>query len=219
MNASKLALALAIALTACDGADYPDEPRANASAPPIDPQAQKAPTCHEKQKSYLGFGGNTLESTRLEAQPQVDRGRVKPFSSLAGEYARVLGFAPDSLAASAATFREAPERWYVEPTSNAVAVYQSFSLAFEGCARLLKPWAKYEDAPTEETARAECADWQRRFWSRTPTPIEIDACVALAVNDSATEPLQPGGPKPTIPLRRWTYACASVLTSAGFTTY
>lgn len=219
MNASKLAVALAFAAIACDGPDYPDQARTNTEPPVVQAQASKAPTCREKQKRYTGFAGTDLTATRAEADPQLDRGRVKPFSALAGEYARVLGFVPDSLAGSAATFREAPERWYIEPASNAVAVYQSFAIAFEGCGRMLAPSPKYAVAPLEDTARAECVEWERRFWSRTPTAFEIDACVALAVNDAATEPLQAGGPKPTTPLRRWSYSCASVLTAAGFTTY
>jgi hypothetical protein len=56
------------------------------------------------------------------------------------------------------------------------------------------------------------------MWSRTPTPAEIDACVKVAVTDSVTETPATGA-RQTTPVRRWAYACASVLTSAGFLTY
>jgi hypothetical protein len=50
----------------------------------------------------------------------------------------------------------------------------------------------------------------RKFWSKTPSPEEIQSCVDVVVNGTAAE---------TQIDRKWAYACASVLTSAGFLTY
>src|SRR5262249_5051736 len=80
-------LVVLLALTACESPEYPEEARANTVTPAVTPQASKAPTCREKQKSYTGFGGTQLTATRPSADPLSDRGRVKPFSALAGEYA------------------------------------------------------------------------------------------------------------------------------------
>jgi hypothetical protein len=50
----------------------------------------------------------------------------------------------------------------------------------------------------------------RTFWSRTASPDQTAACVDVAVTGAATV---------TDPRKRWAYACASVLSSAGFLTY
>jgi hypothetical protein len=50
----------------------------------------------------------------------------------------------------------------------------------------------------------------RKFWSKTPAPQEIQTCVDVAITGAASEPDAP---------TKWAYACASVLTSAGFLTY
>ena len=49
----------------------------------------------------------------------------------------------------------------------------------------------------------------RKFWSRTPTTQEIASCADVAMTGAAGEPIA----------RAWAYACACVLTSAGFLTY
>ena len=50
----------------------------------------------------------------------------------------------------------------------------------------------------------------RKFWNKTPAPQEIQACVDVATTGAAKEPDA---------RRKWAYACASVMTSAGFLTY
>ena len=63
------------------------------------------------------------------------------------------------------------------------------------------------DARTAATADTECINFQKKFWSRTPSAAETAACVTFAtsaVNNDANA------------RRRWAYACASVLTSTGF---
>ena len=65
-------------------------------------------------------------------------------------------------------------------------------------------------APTAASAQTACAAMAQKFWSKTPSPTEIQSCVDVAVIGAAAEP--DGS-------RKWAYACASVLTSAGFLSY
>jgi hypothetical protein len=131
---------------------------------------------------------------------------------------RVLGLqtAPN-LQSSAATFGEAAPRFFAEPKASAVNLFEAYQVAFRLCAAT-NTAGVFASAPTEAAARTECAGWERKFWSRTPTPADVDSCVKIAVTDSVTEN-PPTGTRQTTPVRRWAYACASVLTSAGFLTY
>ena len=185
---------------------------------PNNPNNPPEKTCSETQTSYVGLGGVALHSTRAEAVAGIDRGRFKPYSALADEYKRVMALpaAPD-LQGSAATFGQAPNRFYAEPKASAVNLFEAYQVAFRLCESNLKG-ATYEAAPTQAAAATECATWERKFWSRVPTPAEIDACAKVAVTDSVTETIS-SGPRTTTPVRRWAYACASVLSSAGFLTY
>lgn len=194
----------------------------------VDP---KTLTCQGRQVVYTGFTGRdgqpeSLVAGREEQPIGMDRARLKPFSALLEDYHRVLGldWKNDNkqfitvLFGSGATFGEPPARWYSEPAAGAVAFYQGYRAAFEGCGLMLAKDAKYKTAPTEESAAAECATMERKFWSRTPTPEEINECVKVAMVDSLKE-TTPTGTTDTVPMRRWTYACASVMTSAGFISY
>jgi hypothetical protein len=187
-----------------------DDPAAAGDPPP--PQS-----CLEKQTPYKGFGGTQLEADRQNAEIGLDRTRMKPYAMLVDEYKRVLGVTPTVLGESGPTFGEPPDRWLTEPQPTAVTLYQAYRVAFEGCLTYTKTDAKYAANPTTETATAECTAMQRKFWSQTPIPAEIQACVGVAVNDSTMEQ-QPGGQpaKATDPRRRWAYTCASVLTAPGF---
>lgn len=133
---------------------------------------------------------------------------MKPHSALASEFQRALGKVPSDLAASAATFGQTPARWYVEPTAGAVSLYTMYSLAFSACYETMID-ARYEVAPTVASAGVECGTLQRRVWQRSPTPDEIKTCIDDAV----------GSTDESVSRRRWAYACASILTAAGFTTY
>jgi hypothetical protein len=174
-------------------------------APPP-PEAPVACTSRE----YKTFDGSLLTKGRAETPPGNDRARLKPFESLASEYARVLGATPASLAGAAATFASPPKRWYSEPQGNAVALETAYAIAFDGCLDFTASDAAYSGAPDATSAPAVCADMARRFWSKTPTPAEIQPCVDVATTGAASEPA---------PRRKWAYACASVLTAAGFLTY
>ncbi len=183
---------------------------------PNRPPPEKA--CVDQQQGYVGLGGIALHASRSEALAGVDRDRFKPFSSLSGEFRRAMGLtnAPN-LQTSAATFGEPAARFFAEPKATAVNLFEAYQVAFRLC-EANNTTGTYASAPSEAAARTECTNWERKFWSRTPAPAEVDACVKVAVTDSVTEN-PPTGSRQTTPVRRWAYACASVLTSAGFMTY
>jgi hypothetical protein len=168
------------------------------------------PVACTKGKSYIGFANTVLESDRIDAPAGTDRMRVKPYSTLTGEYPRVLGSTPNLLGTSGATFGQAPDRWYTEPRGGAVSVYTAYRIGFEGCLTYSATAPDYAAAPTTATATTACTAFAQKFWSRSPNPTEIAACVDTAMNGTATE---------TDPRRRWAYTCASVLSAAGFLAY
>ncbi len=161
-------------------------------------------------KKYSGFAMTDLVGDRIDADMGVDRSRVKPFSSLAGEYTRVLGAQPGLIAGLGTTFGESAARWNVEPQSSAVSLYTAYRVAFQGCLTLTATANAYSAAPTDATARTECGNFAQKFWSRPADNAELDACVKATVADTTPE---------TNLRRRWAYGCASVLTSAGFLSY
>lgn len=184
--------------------DDPSTPPGSATAT-ADPPAAACTS-----RDYASFDGKSLTKLRPETALGVDRGRLKPFEALASEYARVLGAAPASLAASATTFSAAPKRWYVEPQASAVTVETIYAIAFDGCLDFTASAPEYANAPDAASAATECAAMARKFWSKTPSPAEIAPCVSVATTGAAAEPDA---------RRKWAYACASVLTAAGFVTY
>ena len=161
-------------------------------------------------KTYAGFDNRELTAERKVLKLGTDRARLKPFSALQTEYARVLGNTPASLTGSAATFGQPPQRWYDEPEANAVALQTAYNIAFDGCLTYTQTASEYASAPDANSAATQCAAMARKFWSKTPAPQEIQACVEVATTGAAAEPNA---------RRKWAYACASVLTSAGFLTY
>ncbi len=163
----------------------------------------------QKGQPHLGFAKMDFVADRVQAAVGMDRRRVKPFSALTTEFARALGTAPAALTSNAAAFGTVPPRWYVEPTANAVNLYTNYSVGFSGCYDKMTE-ATYAAAPTAQTAEAECSRMQKAYWLKTPTTEEIGACRDLAMTALASE---------ANPRRRWAHLCASVLTSAGFTTY
>lgn len=215
------AVVCAIALLGCNAGDLSGmefvngkgKPGAEGAGGAVDPAAAANPTygCSERAKKYVGFGKTDLVSARLDAVEGIDRQRVKPYSALVGEYTRVTGVtAPALLGQSGSTFGQPVARWNEEPEGSAVNLYTAFRIGFETCLVYTQTDAKYAAAPADATATSECRAMARRFWSRTATPEESAACVQMATVESAKE---------TDPRRRWAYACASVLTAAGFLTY
>lgn len=190
----------------------PVDPAIPVTPEPVEPVIP--PRCDMGAK-YVGFAGTMLEAGRIDADMGPERGRVKPYSALTGEYNRVLGNNPALIGQSATTFGQDPARWYTEPTTSAVTVYSAFRVAFQGCLTATNTPAQYGTLPTNTTAATECAQWARKFWSRDATQTEIDACVQVAMVDTAKEGMNTNPPA----RRRWAYTCASVLTSAGFMSY
>ena len=188
--------------------DLPPDPGATdpGTNPPITPPMNQCAV----GRTYIGFDGNPLQAGRQDGEIGADRLRIKPFSALAGEYQRVLGATPASLAAKASSFASDPPRWSSEPFASAVSLYTLLEVNFQGCNTLIGTQAQYAAAPNATTAATECTNFATKFWNRAPTQAEIDACVKVAVNDTTSE---------TDVRKRWGYACAAVLTAAGFVSY
>jgi hypothetical protein len=174
--------------------------------PPVDPTQ---PGNCAVGNPHVGFGNVDFAAGRVEGAIGADRRRVKPYTAIRTEFQRVLGSQPAAMAISGGAYGDVPARWYIEPTAGAVSLYTTYSLAFTGCYDTMTD-AKYTTAPTAATADAECQAMQRKYWQRTGTPDEVKACSDLAVTGLTTEP---------VARRRWAHACASIMTSAGFTTY
>ena len=60
-------------------------------------------------------------------------------------------------------------RFYAEPKSTAVNLFEAYQVAFRICEQNNTGGA-YATAPSDATARTECTNWERKMWSRTPTP-------------------------------------------------
>lgn len=209
-----------LAVLGCEGAFNPKDgtvkvvdTEADPSTPQVEPEqtgpAAPAPTC-DTGRQYLGFGGTDLAADREQGEVGEESRRPKPFSALSTEFPRVLGSTPAMLAGSESTFGLVPARWHTEPTMSAVSVYTAFRIAFQGCLTVTQTPAKYNTAPTDTTARAECAAWAEKFWNRKALDPELDACVQVTVRDSVTE---------TSARRRWAYGCASTLVASDFLTF
>jgi hypothetical protein len=213
------ALALGSGLVAC--ADDPnalsgrknaaaeDTPGANPDDPNATPAALEC-TVKPEGRSYVLFDGSKLEISRVNENVGVNRARLKPFTVLQGEYQRVLGLVPASLAASAGSFDDAPARWFEEAQHSGVSLNAIFDISFEGCLAYTKTAPDYAAAPTAETAATVCSALMRKAWSRTPSPDEITSCTTLATTKLAAEPDA---------RRRWTYVCSSILSSSQFLTF
>ena len=191
--------------------------------------AAVAPSCTIVGLAHIGLGGEDL-AAQADGPLGADRARAKPYSALLTEYGRVLGpeNAPASIANTGPTFGVPADRWYLEPIASAVFVDTAFDVAFEGCLKMTGDIGggsadpKYATAPTKTTAGAVCAEWIRRFWSRTGSPDQIDACVSVATDGTSETYGRPSvdeTTRATTSPRRWAYACASVLTATGFLTF
>ena len=208
---STMLLAGALLASACGNSENDFERKnATTSGGPEVPGDPTQPGTCAVGVAHADFAGYDFVADRVEGAIGADRRRVKPASALGTDFTRIFGKAPTKIGSAAAAFGSQPARWYAEPAGGAISSYTTYSLAFSACYDSMTD-AKYQAAPTVDTAKAECAALQRRLWSRTGTPEEVAACTKLAVEDlSATEPLA---------IRRWAHACAAVASSTGFTTY
>jgi hypothetical protein len=161
-------------------------------------------------RDYTGFGGESLRGDRKPDALGRETRRPKAFGALLTEYPRVLGNTPAMLAGTETTFGALPARWFAEATVSGVSIYTAFRVAFQGCLALTAQSANYNTFPTDGSARAECASWAERFWSRRATGLELDSCVKAMVQDAASE---------ASARRRWAYGCATTLTAADFLTF
>ena len=211
------ALALALGAFACGEDADPLAGRPTTPAPSSsgeDPGSSSGGTPDPKTctpgRAFMGMGGLDLVAGRVVANAGVDRGRFKPYSSLAAEYQRVLVNTPASLAGAADTFGKPEPRWYDEPSVGSVVLQTSYTIAFDGCLTYTATAPEFANTPTAADASTQCAAMAKKFWSRTASPDQITACADVAVSGSASIPDA---------RKRWAYACASVLTAAGFLTY
>lgn len=161
-------------------------------------------------RNYVGFDGASLTTSRVNENIGINRARLKPFRTLEGEYKRVVGAAPASLASQAGSFDSQAPRWFEEPQATGVGLSALYSMSFEAALAYAKSNAKLAAAPTAESASTECAAFMRKAWSRTASPDEIAECAAFATE---------GVGKEADPARKWAYAFASVLSSTRFVTY
>ncbi len=166
-------------------------------------------TCAQA-RAYVGFGGKDLTAARPAIEPGSDRMRLKPYTALAAEYRAALGVTAFDTSAFAATFGRPPARWFQEPQASANTIYAAFALAFDACTQQTAGDARYEAAPNASSADASCREYARRAWHREATDAEAATCVDYAVNK--TNPADP-------PRKRWSYACAAVLSASGFLAY
>jgi hypothetical protein len=213
-------LFVAIAATAAACADDPDAltgrgARPGAPAEETDENGDGVPEslqCTQKPdgRSYTNFDGAKLEAERLNENVGVNRARIKPYVVMTGEYARVLGSAPPSLAQAASSFEDPPARWFAESTHSGVSLNAIFDISFEGCRVYVSGQGDLAAAPTKESAEKFCASMMRKAWSRTPSPDEISGCATLATDKLGTEPDA---------RRKWSYVCASILSSSHFLTF
>ena len=195
----------------------PVDPNNGEPITPTEPVPEEPPPAQPRcdmGKTYTGFAGTMLEAGRVDNDLGVERGRVKPYSALMGEFQRVLGNQPNLITGSGSTFGQDPARWSSEPQSSAVSIYTAYRVAFQGCLTATANDTKYASLPSNTTAENECKAWSRKFWSRDAVQAEVDACVKTAMVDTVKE-----GMSDTTARRRWAYTCAAVLSSAGFMTY
>ena len=174
---------------------------------------QAALQCNAKPegtRSYALFDGTKLEEKRANEGSGINRARVKPYAVMASEYQRVLGTTPETIKTASGSFDAAPARWFAEATYSGVSMNAVFNISYEGCLTYAKQSADLKAAPTAESAKTECSKLMRKAWSKAPTPEEIDGCVDLATNKTSAE---------ADVSRRWSYVCATVLTSSQFLTF
>lgn len=167
---------------------------------------------------HVGFAGTDFVQDRKVGGIGSDRSRIKPFSALKTDFQRTLGNIPAQMNASAPAYGDVVDRWYAEPIAGAVSLNTTYNLAFAGCFDTMTA-ANYSVMPTAATATEECAKMQRKFWSRTPTPDETQACANFAMGVTDPDNLAANVTADQKIRRHWAHACASVMTSTGFTTY
>jgi len=209
-------IAGSIAVSACSSPDAAlfDGPRggANPGDTPDVQQTAAALSCTAKPKgrSYTLFDGSNLAADRANENVGINRARMKPFGAFVGEYRRVLGLVPRSLAKAEGSFDEPPPNWYTEAAHSGVSLNALMDVSFDGCLQYTNNSPQYAELPTAQTANEACSSLMRKAWLHSPSPDELSACVTLATTKLSSE---------NDPRRRWAYVCASILSSSQFLTF
>ncbi len=168
----------------------------------------ETPVC-QTGRSYLGLGGQPLEAERVVLAAGTERMRLKPYGALAAEYTRALGLSTFDASAYATTFGAPPKRWFQEPQASANTVYASFALSYDACTQYAAGNPGLSSAPAPSLAAEVCRDLAHRAWHRTMTDDQLAACTGYAIDQTGAD----------APAQRWAYACAAVLSAAGFLSY
>ena len=210
-------VASVVALAGCSagsdrllGEGDPTVPPTSPTTDPTNPNPPLECTVAPQGRTYKGFDGLALEATRINENVGINRVRIKPYSAMSVEYARVLGSVPASLATQSDSFTSSPARWYEEPQATGVGLATLYGVGFEGALAYAKSDAKFGQAPTAQSAPTECAAFMTKAWMRTPIPSEIQECVTFATT---------GLSKEAVAQRKWAYVFASVLSATRFITY
>ncbi|MBX3226150.1 MAG: hypothetical protein KIT84_28745 [Labilithrix sp.] len=164
----------------------------------------------ENTRTYALFDGSKLEDKRENEGVAVNRARMKPYAVMETEFQRVIGTVPESLKGAGGSFDAPPARWHAETGYSGVSINKMYEIAFEGCLGYARENASLAAAPTADSAKTECTKLMRKAWSKTPTGDEVESCVDLATNKLSGE---------EDVTRRWSYVCASVLSSSHFLTF
>jgi hypothetical protein len=182
-------------------------PGADGNGDGVTPEALQC-TAKPEGRPYTLFDGTKLHENRVNENVGVNRARFKPYAVMASEYQRVLGVpAPKGLAGAGASFDDPPARWFSESSHSGVSLNAIFDISFEACSAST---ALPAEMPTDESAKQYCTTTMRKAWSQSPSPEELAGCVDLATKKLATEPAAK---------RRWSYVCASILSSSHFLTF
>ncbi len=130
--------------------------------------------------------------------------RVKSFSALKADFARVFGAAPPFLEDAEGAFPPVPEYWFRAPELGAVTLNVLVNAAVQSCQGELMP-------PLEAAAvRTQCQDWARRMWLRDATEDELSSCVQTALTITADL---------RNPRQQLEFACASMMVSLPSLTF
>ena len=192
------------------GEGDPTVPTSPTTDPTTPPPATLECTVAPQGRTYKGFDGLALEANRINENVGINRTRIKPYSAMSEEYARVLGSVPASLATQGDSFTASPARWFEEPQATGVGLATLYGVGFEGALAYAKSDVKFAQAPTAQSAPVECAAFMTKAWMRTPIPSEIQQCATFATTGLAKE---------TVAQRKWAYVFASVLSATRFITY
>ncbi|NOU32466.1 MAG: hypothetical protein HOO96_31560 [Polyangiaceae bacterium] len=194
-------------------------------------QPEGPKSCRDTMTNYTGLGSKALAAGRVDGKQDdkqntvvIDRHRVKPFQVLVDDMHRILGTANQAnmdtlITGSADAFGAPPNRWFAEPQASAVTLFTTYRIAFRGCLQYANTVPAWTQQPNATTAAAECATLAAKVWDTVPSKAEIDACVAVATDETEFAKV----PAPTGPVTdaktKWAYACASVFESNKFTSF